>query len=357
MRDILRPLLFFKDIRGAATYPDGETDCRRSQDREDSQTLSLYAQLRDVRELVARENLDVIDTITESQSAYKTGRKHFDFMLERIEMGQADAIITWQANRLARNSLDGGRLIYMMDQKKLKEIRTMTKTFSNSGNDKFFLQIEFGMAKKSSDDTSDYMKRDARSKLLKGEWVGMAPVGYLNIDAQGKIAGKYFDLEKQKMLGEIGRPLRRVEKDPIISPFMRQFFDYFLSDYRTLKEMAEFINKLGVRSPRYRGKFTISMVDKILKNPFYAGQLRYENELFPAVHEPIISLREFEEIQNQIADTPTLKSSSMSSYIVDWCAVPSAVVQSLVCAKQNRPARNTNTTHAVSGEGIARKGH
>ncbi len=273
--------------------------CRRSSDREDKQTLSIDAQIRELKVLAEKDHLEIVDTIVESQSAYKTGRPFFNSMLERIELGQADGIIVWQPNRLARNSLDGGRLIYMMDQGSLKEIRTMSKLFTRSGNDKFFLQIEFGMAKKSSDDTSDYMKRDAQSKLLKGEWTGMAPVGYLNVDAQGKIAGNFYDHDKQTQLLKLGRPLRRIEKDPVLAPLIRQFFDYYLAEYRTLKEAAAFMNSLGVKSIRRHGRYSISMVERILKNPFYTGQLRYEGELFAGVHDPIISTKEFELISQR----------------------------------------------------------
>lgn len=274
--------------------------CRRSSDREDRQTLSIDAQLRELKDLARKGGFDVVDTFIESQSAYKIGRPFFNEMLERIEMSQADGIIVWQANRLARNSLDGGRLIYMMDEGKLKEIRTISKTFDATGNDKFFLQIEFGMAKKSSDDTSDYMKRDARSKLLKGEWPGMAPIGYLNIDKDGKIAGKFFDLEKQNKLGQLMRPLKRVELDPVLAPLMQQFFEYCLTEKRTLREAADFINSLGIKSSRLKSEFTKSMVDRILRNPFFYGKMLYEKELFDGDHEPLISKGEFDKIQTYL---------------------------------------------------------
>lgn len=277
--------------------------CRRSSDREDRQTLSLDAQRRELERVVANDpSVSVVDVLVESQSAYKPGRPVFEEMLERIELGEADAILTWQANRLARNSLDGGRLVYMMDQGKLKEIRTMSKTYSGTGNDKFFLQIEFGMAKKSSDDTSDYMKRDAKSKLLKGEWPGMTPIGYLNIDADGKIAGKFYDHEKQTQLHRLGRPLKRVEKDPLVAPHIRQFFDEYLHGDKSLQDMANFLNNAGVKSPRYKGKYTCSMVDRILKNPFFCGKMLYEGELYDGVHEAIITLREHEWILSRTTE-------------------------------------------------------
>jgi len=275
---------------------------RRSSDREDRQTLSIDAQSRDMKELATRDSLNVIDVFSESHSAYKPGRPAFEEMLERIELGQAQGIITWQASRLARNALDGGRIIHLMDQKKLLEVRTKDKLFTNSGNDKFFLQIEFGMAKKSSDDTSDYMKRDAKSKLLKGEWPGMAPVGYVNVDKDGKIAGKFFDLKKQNLLGELDRELNRVEVDPVVGPLLRKFFDFYLSDQRTLAESVAFINALGVKSHRLKGNFSKSMVDRILRNPFFAGMLRYEGELYEGKHEPLIALEEFEEVQRRLSE-------------------------------------------------------
>lgn len=276
--------------------------CRRSSDREDRQSLSINAQLRELQSLAEKDSLEVIDTFIESQSAYKTGRSVFNEMLERISLGQADAILVWQANRLARNSLDGGRLIYMMDEGSIKEIRTVTKVFSTTGNDKFFLQIEFGMAKKSSDDTSDYMKRDLRSKLLKGEWPGMAPIGYLNVDQDGKIAGKFYDHEKQTQLLELCRPLRRIEKDPIVAPLLRQFFEYNLQEKRTLKEGADFINQLGVKSIRVKGKFSKSMIDGVLRNPFYYGAMLYTEEMFDGNHDPIISRDEYDKIQTYLSE-------------------------------------------------------
>ena len=52
-----------------------------------------------------------------------------------------------------------------MDQGKITEIVTPTGTFRNTANDKFLMQIEFGMAKKYVDDLSDNVKRGNRAKL------------------------------------------------------------------------------------------------------------------------------------------------------------------------------------------------
>lgn len=276
--------------------------CRRSSEREDRQTLSLEAQNRELLELAEKRGLDVAKIFTESQSAYKSGRPVFASMIQLIQGGLAEGIIVWHTSRLSRNSKDAGDLIYMMDEGTLKQIVTPDRTYNNTGDDKLFLALEFGMSKKSSDDTADYMKRDAKSKLLKGEFPGMAPVGYLNIGTNGTIAGGFYDHEKQTALANLGRPLKRVEKDPVIAPLMRIFFEHYLAERRTQKEMVAFINRLGIKSPRLKGKYSISMVERILKNPFYCGQLRYEGVIYEGVHEPIISVEEFNEIQRRLKD-------------------------------------------------------
>lgn len=271
---------------------------RRSSEREDRQTLALEAQQRELEEDMKRLNLTIVDWLGESRSAYKpNNRPVFDEMMRRIELGEADGILVWHLSRLSRNPVDGGRLIYFMDEGYIKEIRTHTNAYTNSADNKFILAIEFGMSKKSSDDTADYMVRDAKSKLLKGEWVGMAPVGYLNIDKDGKIAGKFYDHAKQTMLLAFGRALKRVEQDPIIGPLMRAFFSWYLLEPRTLRQGADYINRLGIKSSRFKGKFSTSMVERILRNPFYAGLMRYEGELYPGGHDPIITYREFCDIQ------------------------------------------------------------
>ncbi len=270
---------------------------RRSSDREDKQTLSIDAQIREMTKIVERDGIEVVDYMVESQSAYKPGRPIFNEMLERITRGEADGVFVWHISRLSRNPVDGGALVWLMDQHILKEIRTPEKTYHNNGNDKFIISIELGMCKKNSDDTSEYVKRDAKSKLLKGEWVGMVPIGYLNLTPQGTIAGKMYVQDKQTLLHDSGRQLKRVEIDPILGPLMRNFFDWYMASPHTLKESAEYINGLNIKSPRRKGKYSTSMVERILKNPFYAGQLLYEGEIFAGAHDPIITTNEFEGIQ------------------------------------------------------------
>jgi len=50
-------------------------------------------------------------------------------MLKRIEAGEAAGILAWHPDRLARNSVDGGQIIYLVDTGVIKELKFPTFWF------------------------------------------------------------------------------------------------------------------------------------------------------------------------------------------------------------------------------------
>ena len=82
---------------------------RKSTDVEDKQVLSIEAQITELRVFGKQNNLNVVDTFIEKQSAKIPGRPIFGEMIKRIEKGEADGILAWHPDRLARNSVDGGK--------------------------------------------------------------------------------------------------------------------------------------------------------------------------------------------------------------------------------------------------------
>ena len=68
---------------------------RKSTDSEDRQIRSIADQLAELRELAKKENIDVVDTLVEKQTAKRPGRPVFAEMLKRIEVGEATGILAW----------------------------------------------------------------------------------------------------------------------------------------------------------------------------------------------------------------------------------------------------------------------
>jgi len=117
--------------------------CRKSTDEADRQILSIEAQISELKEFAKREKLKIVDFFTEAKTAKKPGREKFEQMLKLIEKGEANGILSWHADRLARNSVDGGKIIYLLDTGKLQSLKFPTLWFENTPQGKFMLSIAF----------------------------------------------------------------------------------------------------------------------------------------------------------------------------------------------------------------------
>jgi len=153
---------------------------RKSTDDADRQIRSIEDQLAEVRELSRKLNLDVVDVLLEKQSAKKPGRPIFNQMLDRIERGEASGILAWHPDRLARNMLDGGRIIHLVDTGLIKEMKFPNVDFQPTSQGKLTLAMLFGMSKYYVDALSENIKRGQRQKVKNGIWPMVAPVGYVN---------------------------------------------------------------------------------------------------------------------------------------------------------------------------------
>lgn len=172
---------------------------RKSTDVEDKQVRSIEDQITELRAFAKQENLNVIDVFIERQSAKIPGRPIFNEMLDKIENGEAEGILAWHADRLARNSVDGGRIIYLLDTGKLASLKFPTLWFENTPQGKFVLNIVFGQSKYYADSLSENTKRGSRQKVKRGEYPGPAPIGYIN-DSRTKSV--VVDRKKAKIIRE-----------------------------------------------------------------------------------------------------------------------------------------------------------
>jgi DNA invertase Pin-like site-specific DNA recombinase len=99
---------------------------RKSTDDEERQMLSIEAQLDELREYASKESLTVAREFVESRTAKEPGRPIFNAMLAEVEKGKATGLLAWNPDRLARNSVDGGRIIYLVDTGKLTALKFPT---------------------------------------------------------------------------------------------------------------------------------------------------------------------------------------------------------------------------------------
>jgi len=153
---------------------------RKSSEAEDRQVLSIDSQNKEMSDLAEKTGLKIIEKKSEAYSAKAPGRKIYNELLDEIEQGKAQGIIVWNPDRLSRNSVDTGRLIYLFDLGKLQEVVTPSQVFRNTPNDKFLLNLLCSQAKLDNDNKSINVKRGLRAKCERGIYPAPAPTGYLN---------------------------------------------------------------------------------------------------------------------------------------------------------------------------------
>ena len=249
---------------------------RKSTDVEDKQVMSIDAQLHELREFAAREQATIVAELIEKQSAKTPGRPIFNDMLARIEAGEADGILAWHPDRLARNSIDGGQIIYLLDTGKIKTLKFPTFRFESDPQGKFMLGIMFGQSKYYVDSLSENTKRGLREKVRRGEYPGPAPIGYLN------------DYRTKKIIVDRER-----------APLVKEAFEMYATGNVTLDMVREHLGTQGIKS-RNDKLFVRKHVSHILKNPFYYGHFCYAGEVYEGKHEPIISKKLFDDVQDVI---------------------------------------------------------
>lgn len=153
---------------------------RKSSEQEDKQAASIGSQKKELGVIAKSAVLHLHLILEESHSAKRPGRPIFDEMIQLIEDGKVNGILTWHISRLSRNAVDTGILIDLMDRGKLLEIKTPSQAFGNLPNDKFLLTLFSGQAKLENDNKGIDVQRGLRAAAERGCYPTHAPVGYMN---------------------------------------------------------------------------------------------------------------------------------------------------------------------------------
>ena len=246
---------------------------RKSTEEDDRQILSIEAQLVELREFAAKEKLEIVASFEEAKTAKEPGRIKFGEMLSFLESGKAEGILSWNPDRLARNSVDGGRIIHMIDRGLIKALKFPTFWFEPTPQGLFMLSIAFGQSKYYVDNLRENTKRGLRQKIRNGVWPGWAPLGYSN-----NLKTKGIDI------------------DPNKASKLRKVFELYATGNQTLYSLANWCDQNQLRG-KLEKKISVSNIHSILQNIFYIGLMKYNGEIFEGTHEPIISKKLFDKVK------------------------------------------------------------
>ena len=250
--------------------------CRKSREEKDKQILSIEAQIAELKEFAKRESLEIVEFVEEAKTAKVPGRENFDKVIKKIEKGLANGIIAWHPDRLARNSIDGGKIIYLLDTKKILDLKFPSFWFENTPQGKFMLSIAFGQSKYYVDNLSENVKRGLRQKIRNGIWPHKPTYGYVN---NPKTRGIDVDEKKAKAIIKA--------------------YEMFSDGSKTFIDISNFLYKFDLK--RKNGKpLAIGQIRKLLSDKFYVGIMSYNGEYHEGKHKTFISKALFQKVQTEM---------------------------------------------------------
>src|SRR3989338_3942903 len=282
--------------------------CRKSsEDNKERQMQSVESQERELNKVVEDFKLNVVRIFREERSAHTRGRAIFGEMMNMIENGEANGILTYHGNRLARNAFDGGWVITAMDEGKIREVKTPHRTYYNTPDDKFFISLEFGISKKDSDDKSIVVKRGLKAKCNKGWMPGVAPLGYLNTPTL--VGGSRYIRKDEETVD--GKEFSRFD-------LVKRAWQLMASGKYSVSQICNLMNnEWGFRTRMFKrqcgNKITLSRLYKMFKDPFYYGYFEYpreSGEFYRGQHEPMIDEEIFDTVQHILGNPRRTKAKT-----------------------------------------------
>ncbi len=248
---------------------------RVSTSEQEKEGFSIPAQLKLLQSYAAANGLRLVQEFLDVETAKQTGRTHFNEMIGYLEdHPEVNVLLVEKTDRLYRNFRDYVTLDDLgLEIHLVKEGEVLSQ--DSRSHQKFIHGIKVLMAKNFIDNLSEEVKKGMAEKVKRGDYPHQAPVGYLNDQLTRLIV-----LDEEK------------------APFVTKMFEWYATGDFSLEDLRKRAVASGFR-PTKKGTRPISksMIEWILKNPFYTGRFRWKGGMYPGNHEPIISLELFERVQ------------------------------------------------------------
>lgn len=248
----------------------------RVSSKEQEDNNSIPAQTRRLHEYADRTGLQILETYQLVESSTKANRRKFNELISRIkESDQRMALVVDTIDRLQRDFKESVMLNELRLENKIElhfvRENLIINQVSNSAD---ILRWDMGVmfAKSYVTQLSDNVRRSFEQKLQNGEWLSKAPFGYTNVDQPD---GKKW-----------------IEPDTVNSQVVVDMFFWYSTGSYSMKEIRKkLLEERSIKMP-------VSMVDRILKNPFYFGVMRVKNVDYPHKYTPILSRELYDKTQD-----------------------------------------------------------
>ena len=256
---------------------------RKSSVDESSQYRSIPDQIRECKRFAEGIGIRIIATKKEKQSAKIAGKRPiFKELLN--DMGKKyDGILCWHPDRLARNMLEGGQIIDMVDNDVIKDLQFVSHPFTNDANGKMLLGMLFVFSKQYSDSLSERVQRGVDGNWDEGKSAGTPKWGYIRNND-----GVYEPDDNFEFIKEAWRRRLEGQSCALINEYLRE------NDVHRMTKSTKTPRKIKM----YQSQSTI---EGVFQDTFYFGKLQQAGEsvFLPNVYnfEPMITEDEYNAVQ------------------------------------------------------------
>lgn len=255
----------------------------RVSSKEQEEGYSLEAQLANLQTYAQRKQLEVIQVFRIIESSTKGHRPEFERMIDFIrQQGQRIALIVDCVDRLQRSFTHTPVLNDLMQKDCLeihfvREGNMLDKDATSS--QKVMWNMGVVMAQSFTDQLSDNVKRSVKHKISQGEWIAKAPLGYLNaLDSDSGHNTVILDKERAFLV--------------------KKLFTEYATGTTSLHELCRQSKNWGLRT--HKGHpISVQTLSNILRNPFYYGMMRINQQLYPHAYPALIDKALFDACEKQ----------------------------------------------------------
>ncbi|WP_341762381.1 recombinase family protein [Candidatus Tisiphia endosymbiont of Melanophora roralis] len=240
--------------------------------KEQEEGHSIEAQKHRLLEYCQRKNLEIIQIFEIIESSSRGDRKQFKEMIKFAKSHRDTiAIVADKVDRVQRRISEISLLEEPIKAGKI-ELHFRTEGYVINKDSQSHARLMWGMnvlmAQSYVDSLSDNVKRSLDHKLRKGQWIGPAPLGYLNSrDASGN---SIIILDQSRAF------------------IIKKLFEEYASGVYTLRSMVNMAKELGLRSKK-NCHLNKTVIHRLIQQPFYYGEMRVKGEMWSHGYQPIIT--------------------------------------------------------------------
>ena len=214
-----------------------------------------------------------------------TKRPELQRMLAYVREHQVDYCVVHKLDRLARSRADDVAIHFALTQAGVTLVST-SENIDETPSGMLMHGIMSSIAEFYSRNLANEVTKGLVQKASLGGTVTRAPLGYKNIH----------------VTDELGRVNRTVEIDPERSHLITWAFYRYAEGDATLRTLLEQLTARGLTTratPKWPSKpLTVMSLHKLLRNPYYKGEIRYRGVIYPGQHEPLVDPQAWQQVQD-----------------------------------------------------------